>query len=66
MRNEFDYYWYDTGLWMLTRIVGLPMTPEYGWQPQTGQEKELLESMPCYPAEGSIVFIGDLCLVKFS
>lgn len=66
VRNEFDYYWYDTGLWMLTRIVGLPMTPEYAWQPQTQQEQELLESMPCYPAEGSIVFIGDLCLVKFS
>ena len=66
VRNEFDYYWYDTGLWMLTRIVGLPMTPEYGWQPETEEETALLESMPCYPAEGSIVFIDDLCVVKFS
>ena len=66
VRNEFDYFWYDTGLWMLTRIVGMPMIPEYAWMPETEQERELLNSMPCYPAEGSIVFIDDLCLVKFS
>ena len=66
VRNEFDYYWTDTALWMLTRIVGLPMTPAQDWQPETAQERELVENMPCYPAEGSIVFVGDVCVIRFS
>ena len=66
VRNEFDYYWDDTALWMLTRIVGLPMVPDHDWQPETEQERELVENMPCYPAEGSIVFVGDVCVIRFS
>ena len=66
VRNEFDYYWDDTALWMLTRIVGLPMAPDHDWQPETERERELVENMPCYPAEGSIVFVGDVCVIRFS
>ena len=66
VRNEFDYYWDTTALWMLTRIVGLPMVPDQDWQPETERERELVENMPCYPAEGSIVFVGDVCVIRFS
>ena len=46
-------------------VAGLPLTPVYDWQP-TEAEQAVVDAMPCYPAEGGVVIVGDLCIVRFS
>ena len=50
---------------MLTQVAGLPLTPVHDWQP-TEAEQAVVDAMPCYPAEGGVVIVGDLCIVRFS
>ena len=63
--NEVDFAWPHVAVRMLTQVVGLPLTPVYEWQP-TEAERAIVEAMPCYPAEGGVVIVGDLCIVRFS
>lgn len=63
--NEVDYAWPQVAVRMLTQVVGLAMDPVDDWQP-TPEQQAVVEAMPCYPAEGSIVFVDDLCIVRFS
>lgn len=66
VRNEVDYLAPNTAVYLLVKVIGLPMEPTPHWEPSTPEEQAVVEAMPCYPAEGSIVFIGDLCVIKFS
>lgn len=63
--NEVDFAWPHVAVRMLTQVVGLPLTPVYDWQP-TEEEKAIVDAMPCYPAEGGVAIIGDLCVIRFS
>lgn len=66
VRNEVDYLAPNTAVYLLVKVIGLPMEPTPHWEPSTPEEQAIVESMPCYPAEDSIVFIDDLCVIKFS
>ena len=63
--NEVDYAWPHVSVRMLTQVAGLPLEPVEDWQP-TEEEAAIVQAMPCYPAEGSIVITDDLCIVRFS
>ena len=63
--NEVDFAWPHVAVRMLTQVAGLPLTPVYDWQP-TEAEQAVVDAMPCYPAEGGVVIVGDLCIVRFS
>ena len=63
--NEVDFAWPNVSVRMLTQVIGLPLTPVDDWQP-TEAEKAIVDAMPCYPAEGCIAIIDDLCVVRFS
>lgn len=65
IRNEIDYAAPNWATYLLTRVIGLPLTPVDNWQP-TEAEKAIVDAMPCYPAEGCITIIDDLCVVRFS
>ena len=63
--NEVDFAWPNVSVRMLTQVIGLPLTPVDDWQP-TEAEKAIVDAMPCYPAEGCMTIIDDLCVVRFS
>ncbi len=65
VRNEIDYSAPNSAVYLLTRVIGLPLTPVDDWQP-TEAEQAIVQAMPCYPAEGCVTIIGDLCVVHFS
>ncbi|HIS42277.1 MAG TPA: glucosyltransferase domain-containing protein [Candidatus Limiplasma pullicola] len=63
--NEIDFAAPSCAPYLLTRVIGLPLTPVDNWQP-TEAEQAIVDAMPCYPAEGCVTIIGDLCVVRFS
>ena len=65
IRNEIDYAAPNWATYLITRVIGLPLTPVDNWQP-TEAEQAIVDAMPCYPAEGCVTIIGDLCVVRFS
>lgn len=66
IRMELDYSWPYCQANMLSRVIGLPVTDAEEWQPETPEQLQQIEAMPSYPLEGSIGYVGDVLVVKFS
>lgn len=65
MNTELDYINYLSMPKLLTRMIGLPVEATASWHPRTEEEAAALAAMPCYPREGSVGLVGDVCVVKF-
>lgn len=66
IRMESDYSWDYTFPNMLNAVIGLPVEwvgDEWADDPAA---VEAVQQMPCYPQEGSIAFVNDVCIIKFS
>lgn len=66
IRMELDYSWPYCAANMLSRVIGLPVTDAEEWQPENAAQLSQIEAMPSYPQEGSIAYVGDVLVVKFS
>ena len=66
VRMAADYTWDYTLPNMLSSVIGLPVEHVGDTWHYTEEETKRIQDMPCYPQEGSIAYVNDVCIIKFS
>ena len=66
VRMATDYTWPYTLPNMLSAVIGLPVEWAGNVWSDDPAAVETVQNMPCYPQEGSIAIVNDVCIIKFS
>lgn len=66
IRMELDYMWPFCAANFMNAVIGLPVSDGQYWEPETPEQLAQIEAMPCYPKEGSVAMVGEVCVVKFN
>lgn len=66
IRMELDYSWPYCAANLMNVVIGLPVSDGQYWEPETPEQLAQIEAMPCYPKEGSVAMVGEVCVVKFN